>query len=85
MFKVQLKIMPRKGILNPESSAVSNGLQAMGYTTVEGLKIGKFMEFTLRAADLSAAESTVKEMCSRLLANPVIEDYTYRITQSEGK
>lgn len=83
MFKVQLKIMPRKGILNPESSAVSKGLQAMGYTTVEGLEIGKFMEFTIQAADLSAAESTVKEMCSRLLANPVTEDYTYQITQSE--
>ena len=84
MFKVQLKIMPRKGILNPESSAVSNGLQAMGYTTVKGLEIGKIMEFTLRAADLAAAESSVKEMCSRLLANPVTEDYIYQITQSEG-
>lgn len=84
MFKVELKIMPRKGILNPESTAVSNGLKTMGYIDVQALEIGKFMEFTIRAVDEKAAESCVQEMCSRLLANPIIEDYTYKITQIEG-
>ncbi len=85
MFKIELKVMPRKGILNPQSTAVKNGLKAMGYDNVDNLEMGKFMEFTIKAADRAEAEAYVEEMCKRLLANPVIEDYTYQIYQVEGE
>ncbi|AZR74235.1 phosphoribosylformylglycinamidine synthase, purS protein [Anoxybacter fermentans] len=79
MFRVELKIMPRKGILNPESSTVTRALKAMGYDKVKGLEIGKFMEFVVNLDDVKTAEAYVEEICKRLLANPVIEDYIYEI------
>lgn len=85
MFKVELKVMPRKGVLNPASAAVTRSLKALGYDQVTKLEMGKFMEFTVDMADRDAVESYVQEMCKRLLANPVIEDYTYEIFPVEGE
>ncbi len=85
MFRVELKVMPRKGILNPQSTAVTNGLAALGYSKVEGLEMGKFMEFTVNMDDKKAVEEYVQEMSKRLLTNPIIEDYTYEIFPVEGE
>lgn len=85
MFKVELKVMPRKGILNPASAAVNRSLKALGYNQVPQLEMGKFMEFTVDLQDEVKARAYVEEMCQRLLANPVIEDYTYEIFPIEGE
>lgn len=85
MFRVELKVMPRKGILNPASSAVTRALGALGYDQVEGLEMGKFMEFTVKMTDEQAARAYIEEMCQRLLANPIIEDFTYEIFPVEGE
>lgn len=85
MFKVELKVMPRKGILNPASSTVTRALGALGYSKVTGLEMGKFMEFTVNMTDLKEATAYVDEMCKKLLANPIVEDYTYEITPVEGE
>lgn len=83
MFRVELKVMPRKGILNPQSAAVTKGLSAMGYLDVQGLEMGKFMEFTVNKSDAAEACAYIEEMCKRLLTNPIIEDYTYEIFPAE--
>lgn len=83
MYRVQLKVMPRKGILNPASSAVTRALGALGYSAVESLEMGRFMEFTVKTDNLDEAKSYVDQMCKRLLANPIIEDYTYKIDPVE--
>lgn len=85
MYRVELKVMPRKGILNPASSAVTRALGALGYDQAEGLEMGKFMEFTVKMADEAAARAYIEEMCQRLLANPIVEDYTYEIFPAKGE
>ena len=83
MFRVELKVMPRKGILNPQSSATTRALSALNYTDVQGLEMGKFMEFKVNKPSVEEASLYVEEMCKRLLTNPIIEDYTYEIYPAE--
>lgn len=80
MYKVELKVMPRKGILNPESATVTRALDAMSYDKIGELEMGRFMEFEVDMDNKAEAEAYVEEVCQKLLANPVIEDYTYQIT-----
>ena len=80
MYKVELKVMPRKGILNPESATVTRALDAMSYDKIEELEMGRYMEFEVNLTTEKEVEAYVEEVCQKLLVNPVIEDYTYQIT-----
>lgn len=81
MFKVKVYITLRESVLDPQGSAVKHALHSMNFTDVEDIRIGKYMEITLPASVVNV-EATVEEMCSKLLANPVIEDYRYEIEES---
>jgi phosphoribosylformylglycinamidine synthase subunit PurS len=74
-----------KPVVNdPQGLAVVGGLHQLGYGGVESVRLGKYLEVQLVAADRAAAEAQVDEMCRRLLANPVIEDYRYALEQAPG-
>jgi phosphoribosylformylglycinamidine synthase subunit PurS len=65
-----------KPVVNdPQGLAVMGALHQLGYGGVESVRLGKYLELQLAASDRAAAEAQVDEMCRRLLANPVIEDY----------
>ncbi|HEY7849519.1 MAG TPA: phosphoribosylformylglycinamidine synthase subunit PurS [Ktedonobacterales bacterium] len=66
-------------VLDPQGEAVLHGLQQLGYTDVAGVRVGKYLEVTLNAADQGAAEKAVRQMCDKLLANPVIERYDFHV------
>ncbi|HZC06393.1 MAG TPA: phosphoribosylformylglycinamidine synthase subunit PurS [Ktedonobacterales bacterium] len=68
-------------VLDPQGEAVLHGLQQLGYTDVAGVRVGKYLEVTLTATDQSAAEEMVRQMCDKLLANPVIERYDYSVAE----
>ena len=71
-----------KPVVNdPQGLAVMGGLHQLGYRGVESVRLGKYLEVRLAAPDQVAAETLVDEMCRRLLANPVIEDYHYTLEQ----
>lgn len=72
-------VTPKTGVLDPQGKAVQHSLHALGYPEVGDVRIGKYLE--LRVADVSreSAELRVREMCERLLANRVIEDYRFEI------
>ncbi|EKN66222.1 phosphoribosylformylglycinamidine synthase subunit PurS [Schinkia azotoformans] len=80
MFKVKVYVTLKESVLDPQGAAVKNSLHSMSYKDVTNVRIGKYLELTLdqNTADV---EQTVKEMCDRLLANPVIEDYRYEIEE----
>ncbi len=59
---------------------VQDALHSLGYQNVEQVRIGKYMELEVSGKDDGDLEAEVKEMCDRLLANPVIEDYRYEVT-----
>lgn len=72
----------RPVVLDPQGEAVLHGLQQLGYLDVSGVRVGKYLEITLAAASPAEAEAAVRQMCERLLANPVIERYDFTIAQS---
>jgi len=83
VFKAKIQVMPKKGILDPQGSAVQKALQTMQYRNVEEVRIGKYMEIWIAGDDENAVRAQVQEMATRLLANPVIEDFTFVIERLE--
>ncbi len=81
MFKANIKVMLKKGVLDPEGKAVQNSLLTMGYEDVKDVRVGKYMSINLDTGSKGEAEKKAEEMCERLLANPVIEDYEYEILE----
>ena len=74
-----MRITPRKGILDPVGETIGRALADLGYEGVGKVNAGRLISFELGAADEDAARATVTEMCEKLIANPVIEDYAIRI------
>ena len=72
-------VTPKRGILDPQGKAVQHSLHALGFGEVHDVKVGKYVELRLGAAGRDAAESRVREMCERLLANGVIEDFRFEL------
>ena len=68
-MKVQILIRPKEGILDPQGQAVERALPALGFEGVERVRIGRLVELEVEGP------ARVEEMCERLLANPLIEDY----------
>ena len=81
-YSVKVQVLPKSDILDTQGQAVENALKSLGYKDIKDLKIGKEIVFCLNAASTKQAESMVKEMCERLLANPVIEDYHVNVCLS---
>ncbi|MES1158996.1 MAG: phosphoribosylformylglycinamidine synthase subunit PurS [Terricaulis silvestris] len=66
----------KPGVLDVQGKAVAGALQGLGFPAVQGVRVGKIIEIELDGAlDAATAEAQVKEMCDKLLANPVIESY----------
>jgi len=74
-FRVNVHIIPRKGLLDPQGKAVADALHTLGFGTVRDVLVGRYLVIETAAADATAAEAAVREMCARLLANPVTEDF----------
>ncbi len=64
-------------VLDPQGSAVLGGLHTLGFDTVSSVRVGKYLEITLDAPDQASAQEVVQQMCAKLLANPVIEQYRF--------
>jgi phosphoribosylformylglycinamidine synthase len=78
-MKAKIFVTLKNGILDPQGRAIQQSLHKLGFSTVEEVRIGKFMELDLNEADTTSAENQVKTMCEKLLANTVIEDFRYEI------
>ena len=69
-----------KPVVNdPQGLVVTDALHALGYTEVQGTRVGKYIEVELEATEEATARARVDEMCRRLLCNGVIEDYSYSL------
>jgi phosphoribosylformylglycinamidine synthase len=65
----------KPGVLDPAGKAVEHALQTLGYQEVGSVRLGKYIELQLEDADPSHARARVEEMCRKLLANTVVENY----------
>ena len=78
-MKARVAIRLRPDVLDPQGKAIGHALETLGFSGVNNVRQGKLIEFDLAAGDAAAAETQVKAMCEKLLANPVIEDYEVEI------
>jgi phosphoribosylformylglycinamidine synthase subunit PurS len=81
-MRVTIYVSLKRGVLDPQGKAIERSLHTLGYSEVRDVRTGKCLELELDEASGSAAEARVREMCDRLLANPVIEDYRFEIVES---
>jgi phosphoribosylformylglycinamidine synthase PurS subunit len=79
MLKARVHVMLKNGVLDPQGEAVRHALGTLGFEGVEGVRQGKMIELDLAETDAAKAETQVKEMCEKLLANTVIESYSVEI------
>ena len=81
---VRVYITPKKGILDPQGVAIERSLPALGFEGVSDVRVGKFIELELPAGTPpDKARAAVDEMCKKLLANPIIEDFTFAIDDEQ--
>lgn len=74
-FRVAVHITPRRGILDPQGKAVTDALHTLGFPAVRDVHVGRYVVVEVEAADGKSADRSAREMCEKLLANPVIEDF----------
>jgi phosphoribosylformylglycinamidine synthase PurS subunit len=74
--KARVLIRLKRGILDVQGSAVKRALEGLGYAEVTDLRVGKVIELDIAAADPRAATARVEEMCRKLLANPITEEFS---------
>ncbi|WP_227396837.1 phosphoribosylformylglycinamidine synthase subunit PurS [Jeotgalibacillus aurantiacus] len=81
MMKVKVHVTLRESVLDPQGTAVKNSLHAMNYQEVQDVRIGKYLELLIELSD-RPVEDVVKEMCEKLLANTVIENYEFEVEEA---
>ena len=79
-FLAEIKIMPLKELLDPQGKAVMGGLSNLGLKNIEDVRIGKHIQLNIEANDTEEAKKIAEEASQKLLANPVIEEYTIQVT-----
>lgn len=79
-FTAEIKIMPLKELLDPQGKAVMGGLSNLGMKNIEDVRIGKHIQLNIEAPDASEAKKIAEEASQKLLANPVMEEFTISIT-----
>jgi phosphoribosylformylglycinamidine synthase len=80
-YRAKIYVTLRPSVLDPAGVAVQSGLSHMGYDNIAQVRIGKYIELMISAVDQTTAETQLDRMCDQLLANPVIENYRFELTE----
>lgn len=86
-FEAEVFVTLKHGVLDPQGKTVQGALQALGFSGVNEVRVGKYLVVALEASDAAAAEQQVREMARRVLANPVLENFQVNVrgrTESGG-
>lgn len=82
MFRSKITVTLRKSILDPQGKAVEHGIHSLGYDKVQDVRIGKSIELSVDARSKQEAEEITREVCKKLLANPVMEDFSFVVEEA---
>ena len=80
-MKIKVYVTLKNGILDPQGKAVQQSLHHLGYSSIKDVRLGKYIELELSAMPIEEGKKQVKEMCEKLLANTVIEEYRFEIEE----
>jgi phosphoribosylformylglycinamidine synthase len=78
-MKARIHITLKNGVLDPQGRAIASALHALGFNSVGDVRQGKYIEIDLAETDKGKAKAAVEQMCNRLLANTVIENYAIEL------
>ena len=78
-MRVKIFVSLKNGVLDPQGKAIERSLHTLGYGEVQNVRTGKYLEIDVDAPSRETAEARVREVCDKLLANPVIEEYRFEI------
>ena len=82
-MKARIVVRLRPGILDPQGTTIRRALEGLGFPEVRDMRVGKILDLTLDETDPWRARQRLDEMCRKLLANPVIEDYICEVVESD--
>jgi phosphoribosylformylglycinamidine synthase len=81
-YRVLVRVMPRTGLLDPQGQAVESALHVLGFAEASQVHVGKSITLDIQAASKDQAESRARQMCDKLLANPVTEDFLIEVEEA---
>lgn len=81
-FKAEIDVMPLDALLDPQGKAVSNSMKTIGLPEISGVRVGRHMRLFVEADSKEDAESKVDTACKKLLANQIMESYTFSLTEA---
>jgi phosphoribosylformylglycinamidine synthase PurS subunit len=80
-FQAEIDVMPKKEILDPQGKAVTGSMKNLGLAEIQNVRIGKHITLELEADSAETAHGKVDEACKNLLANLIMESYTFKIVE----
>jgi len=80
VVKAKIHVTLKQGILDPQGKAIEHALDSLGFKNTGNVRVGKYMEVDVNETDKAKAEAQVKQMCEKLLANTIVEEYRYELT-----
>ncbi len=81
-YRAEIDVMPLKALLDPQGKAVTGSMKNLGLAEIENVRIGKHITLEIEAASKDIAKSKVEEACKKLLANLIMESYTFEIFEN---
>ncbi len=84
MYLAKILVTLRRSILDPQGKAVEHGINMLGFDAVKNVRIGKYVEMQVDVDDKHAADRIADEVSRKLLANPVMEDFTFSLEPVQG-
>jgi phosphoribosylformylglycinamidine synthase len=83
LLTAEIHVTLKDLVLDPQGTTLKRSMETMGYKNIDDVRMGKFIQIKFDSNDRQAVEENVKELCQKILSNPVIEQYSYTI--GEGK
>ncbi len=81
-FKAEIDVMPLDALLDPQGKAVTNSMKSIGLPEIEGVRIGRHIRLFVEADTIETAKQKVEEACKKLLANQIMESYSFEVEQA---
>ncbi len=78
-MKARVYVTIKENVLDPQGTAVQGALHSIGFNEVDKVRIGKYLELDVDTNDRAEAEERIRQMCEKLLANTVVEDYRFEL------
>ncbi len=81
-FKAEIDVMPLEALLDPQGKAVTNSMKNIGLPEIDGVRIGRHVRLFVEAPSIEVANQKVEEACKKMLANQIMESYTFSVTEA---